>query len=96
MHSHNTRTSFAFPRTPPAAPKYDSPRFEKHDKSPSIGGNGYSLWISHSVRNHIIAMLGEFIGTLLFLFFSLAAAQTAKNKPDTLAQFGSLSAPSLL
>jgi hypothetical protein len=33
---------------------------------------------------------------LLFLFFSLAAAQTAKNKPDTLAQFGSLSAPSLL
>jgi aquaporin rerated protein, other eukaryote len=96
MYPHNTKSSFTFPRTPPAAPRYDPPRFEKHDRSPSIGGNGYALWISHPVRNHLIAMLGEFVGTTFFLFFGLAAAQIANGKPDTLARVGSLTAPSLL
>jgi aquaporin rerated protein, other eukaryote len=35
-------------------------------------------WLPHEPRHHFIAMLGEFVGTFLFLFFSFAAVQTAK------------------
>lgn len=34
-------------------------------------------WVPNSARNHIIAMLGEFIGTFMFLFFAFAATQVA-------------------
>lgn len=33
--------------------------------------------VRESVRNHGIAMLGEFVGTFLFLFFAFAGTQTA-------------------
>ena len=35
------------------------------------------------VRNHFVAMCGEFIGTVLFLFFALSGAQVANNIPST-------------
>ncbi|CZT05826.1 related to aquaporin, Major Intrinsic Protein [Rhynchosporium agropyri] len=54
-------------------------------------------WISDDIRNHMIAMLGEFMGTFSFLFFALAAVQTANAKPDTLPKLDFLSgSPSLL
>jgi len=31
----------------------------------------------HPVRDHLVAFIGEFVGTFLFLFFSFAGAQTA-------------------
>lgn len=34
-----------------------------------------------SVRNHIVAMSGEFVGTFLFLFFGLSGAQVANTTP---------------
>ena len=95
MYPQNTKSSFSYPRTPPVVPRYDPPRFEKLDRSPSIG-NSYSLYLSHPVRNHLIAMLGEFIGTLFFLFFGLAAGQIANGKSDTINRTGPLTAPSLL
>lgn len=34
-------------------------------------------WLPNRIRNHIIAMIGEFTGTFLFLFFAFAATQVA-------------------
>ncbi|KAF2225289.1 aquaporin-like protein [Elsinoe ampelina] len=34
-------------------------------------------WLPNKVRNHFIAMLGEFCGTFLFLFFAFSATQVA-------------------
>jgi aquaporin rerated protein, other eukaryote len=34
-------------------------------------------FLPNKVRNHIIAFLGEFVGTFLFLFFAFAATQVA-------------------
>ena len=36
-----------------------------------------------NVRNHFVAMCGEFIGTVLFLFFALSGTQVANNIPST-------------
>jgi aquaporin related protein len=52
--------------------------------------------VSDSIRNHIIAMLGEFVGTLSFLFFGFAAVQISKSHPDNLAGGLNVSSPSLL
>lgn len=35
--------------------------------------------VPDTLRNHFIAMVGEFVGTLLFLFFALSGTQTANN-----------------
>ena len=95
-YPHNVRGNFAYPRTPPIIPRYEPPRFEKFDRPPSLGGNASFLRISHTVRNHIVAMIAELIGTMFFLMFGLAAAQIANQTPDDLNRFGPLSAPSLL
>jgi aquaporin related protein len=34
-------------------------------------------WIPDAPRNHLVAMIGEFVGTFLFLFFAFAATQVA-------------------
>ena len=34
-------------------------------------------WLPNKIRNHFIAMLGEFSGTFLFLFFAFSATQVA-------------------
>lgn len=36
-------------------------------------------WMPNRVRNHFIAICGEFTGTFLFLFFALSATQVANN-----------------
>lgn len=36
-------------------------------------------WMPNSVRNHFVAMAGEFVGTFLFLFFALSATQVANS-----------------
>jgi hypothetical protein len=38
--------------------------------------------LSDAGRGHIVAMLGEYIGTTMFLFFGYIAAQTANEKKD--------------
>jgi aquaporin related protein len=37
--------------------------------------------LQDSIRDHLVAVIGEFIGTFLFLFFGFAGAQTA-NQPN--------------
>ncbi|KAF2426478.1 aquaporin-like protein [Tothia fuscella] len=34
-------------------------------------------WMPTTIRNHLVAFLGEFVGTFLFLFFAFAATQVA-------------------
>ena len=38
-------------------------------------------WLPNKVRNHFIAMLGEFVGTFMFLFFAFSATQVANTGP---------------
>ncbi|KAK6436816.1 Aquaporin-1 [Oleoguttula sp. CCFEE 5521] len=49
--------------------------------------------VPDSVRNHFVAMTGEFVGTVLFLWFALSGAQVANSIPSssglTVAQTGS-------
>lgn len=42
-------------------------------------------WLPNSVRNHFIAMLGEFVGTFMFLFFAFSATQVANTGPGATA-----------
>jgi aquaporin related protein len=37
-------------------------------------------WLPNRVRNMLICMLGEFVGTYLFLFFAFAATQVANTQ----------------
>jgi aquaporin related protein len=39
--------------------------------------------IPDKFRNHFIAMLGEFVGTVLFLYFALSGAQVANSIPSS-------------
>lgn len=34
-------------------------------------------WLPNNVRNHLIAMIGEFVGTFMFLFFAFSAVEAA-------------------
>lgn len=36
-------------------------------------------WMPNSMRNHLVAVAGEFVGTFLFLFFALSATQVANS-----------------
>lgn len=51
--------------------------------------------LSDAGRGHIVAMIGEYLGTTMFLFFGYIAAQTANEKNDiTLrANIGAAGAP---
>jgi aquaporin related protein len=52
-----------------------------------------TAWLPQPIKNHIIGMLGEFVGTFLFLFFAFAATQVANmaaaaNPPATRGAVG--------
>ncbi|KAL2192769.1 aquaporin-like protein [Corynascus similis CBS 632.67] len=49
------------------------------------GSNGHLPMLSRplTARNNIVAALGEFVGTFLFLFFSFAGTQVANTPPPT-------------
>lgn len=49
-----------------------------------------------TVRGHIVAMISEFLGTFMFLFFSYAAAQIGNEKEDSLPLFNAPAGLSLL
>ncbi|KAI6711687.1 aquaporin-2 [Diplocarpon mali] len=90
----NIKSEFELSGRPPTPVQYTAPTLARTEfvlDRPRIS------WMSDSVRNHIVAMIGEFLGTLSFLFFGLAAVQVANSKPDTLLRIDASSgAPSLL
>ncbi len=46
-------------------------------------GLPFARRVPDRVRNHFVAVCGEFMGTVLFLFFALSGAQVANNIPST-------------
>ncbi|KAK0661525.1 Aquaporin-1 [Lasiodiplodia hormozganensis] len=57
-------------------------RVKTSERPPPRRVHGLS-WLPPAIRNHIIAMLGEFTGTFLFLFFAFAATQVANTAPPS-------------
>lgn len=41
------------------------------------------LNVAHNVRNNIVAVIGEFVGTFLFLFFAFAGGQLSNTPKPT-------------
>ena len=65
---------------------YDPDRPRKELRLPLIG------FLPNKVRNHFVAMMGEFAGTFLFLFFAFSATQVANaSAAGAGTQDGSLS-----
>lgn len=96
-YEHNSKkTDFVFPRTPLTPQCYQPPVLEKIDLEPAKTRSKYITWMSDGLRHHFIAMLGEFVEILLFLFFAFTTAQIENNKPDTLLGYSLLSDLSLL
>ena len=46
-----------------------------------IKGEPTGQYTNKDIRGHLIAMSGEFVGTILFLWFAFAATQIANNEP---------------
>lgn len=64
----------------PGWPKRTAVRdVESQSSSPPVRRLPGTGWMPTRVRNHFIAMLGEFVGTCSFLFFALSAAQVANT-----------------
>jgi aquaporin related protein len=74
---------------------YGRPAFEKYEVTPRRRSDSLCC-VNDEVRNHGVTMIGEFVGTFLFLFFALASVQIANSKPDRLAQVGDEGELSLL
>ncbi|KKY30474.1 putative aquaporin [Diaporthe ampelina] len=56
----------------------------------------YFAKMKDTARGHMIAMISEFLGTFMFLFFSYAAAQIGNEKEDSLPLFNAPAGLSLL
>jgi hypothetical protein len=80
-----SKGNFVNPQPPPLLPQYGAPAFEKYKLDYHRRGDSLS-WINDDVRNHAVTMIGEFMGSFLFLFFALTSVQIANSKPDRLAQ----------
>lgn len=48
-------------------------------------------WLPNKVRNHFIAMMGEFVGTFLFLFFAFAGTQIGNAASPPTGDQGTIS-----
>lgn len=66
---------------------------ESEPNAPSVE---FFRQINATARGHLVAMLAEFFGTTMFLFFSYAAAQIGNEKTDTLRPLLVAPGPSLL
>ncbi|KEF58257.1 aquaporin rerated protein, other eukaryote [Exophiala aquamarina CBS 119918] len=69
---------------PAFSPGSSKPKENQNDKIPSPTPVSFLMKIPDGPRNHMIAMLGEFAGTFLFLFFAFSGTQVA-NTPQTTA-----------
>ena len=53
------------------------------------------LLLPSTVRNNVVAGLGEFVGTFLFLFFSFAGTQVANVAPATADEINGVVPPNV-
>ncbi|TVY68842.1 Aquaporin-1 [Lachnellula suecica] len=47
------------------------------EEGQQIMGLPYTMWMNSSFKNHLVATIGEFVGTTMFLFFAFAGTQVA-------------------
>lgn len=73
------RPADSFMVFPGMKPSYtsDPDRFGEKRPIPGFG------WLPNRVRHLLISVVGEFIGTALFLGFAFAAAQVANSPPNS-------------
>lgn len=69
---------------------------EPYDLEPNGPTVHFFARMKDTVRGHIVAMISEFLGTFMFLFFSYAAAQIGNEKEDSLPLFNAPAGLSLL
>jgi len=67
--------SFALPFT--KAARHDATFTDQEMRLP------FARMVPDKFRNHFIAMCGEFVGTVLFLYFALSGAQVANSIPSS-------------
>lgn len=79
--------SFEVPRTPPPRPaSWTTPQLKRIDESvEEIDPRKRVSRMSDTLRHHLIAAIGEVMGTFLFLSFGFAIAQIANAKSEVLA-----------
>ncbi|KAF9637994.1 Major intrinsic protein [Lasiodiplodia theobromae] len=81
----------------PGWPKRTAVRdVESQSSSPPVRRLPGTGWMPPRVRNHFIAMLGEFVGTCSFLFFALSAAQVANTVVSNNSESSTPTTPDLL
>ena len=56
-----------------------SPESGSHPMALPVGGHRKILFMSPTQRTHFIAMVGEFVGTTLFLWFGFSGAQVVNS-----------------
>lgn len=69
---------------------------EPVDAEPNGPTVNFFKTVNATARGHAVAMIAEYIGTIMFLFFSYAAAQIGNEKVDTLRPVLVQPGPSLL
>lgn len=74
----------------------ESTTMEPVESEPNGPSVDFFRQINDTARGHMVAMLAEFVGTVMFLFFSYAAAQIGNEKADTLRPLLVQPGPSLL
>ena len=59
------------------------PKGNAHDVERQRDPNDDGGYLSKDVRGHLVAMSGEFVGTIMFLYFAFAGTQIANNLTPT-------------
>lgn len=77
----------------PVLPRSEPP---KNNTSPTYLARPKIAGLSDSLRNHLIAVIGEFCGTFLFLLFAELIAQIANQSPDIPKTGGGSNPPQLV
>ena len=60
-------------------PRRQEPSAEHNTMSTRQRPQGQGSWMQSEARKHFIAMSGEFVGTVMFLYFAFGATQVANN-----------------
>ncbi|KAF2233838.1 aquaporin [Viridothelium virens] len=58
-----------------------------HKDSSEIMRIPWTMWMNSNAKNHFIAIIGEFVGTTMFLFLSFAGTSAAKTAVGTSTAF---------
>jgi len=61
-------------------------RYTTNPKYPGMERAKMLPWLPNRLRHYVVSMVGEFVGTFLFLFFAYAGTQVANTNASALPQ----------